>query len=106
MGRRIEGQIGETHRAIWEVDYRKGVSFWFASSEDIPLQGENHALLGCRRIIRTTCNATRLVELRYVERASSQCPASGGNRRLQDKEIAINSSGLPSCLGGNCFRRF
>jgi hypothetical protein len=105
MGRRIKGQIDETHRAVWEGDYWKGVSYWFASSEDITLQGENYALLGCRRIIRTTCNSTRLVELRYVERASSQYPANGGDRRLQDKEIATISSGFPSCLRGNCSRR-
>ena len=46
MGRRINGQIDETHRAMWEGDYLEIALFLFASSEDIPLQGEDDALLG------------------------------------------------------------
>ena len=46
MGRRIKGQIDETHRAMWKGDYFETAFFLFASSEDIPLQGEDDALLG------------------------------------------------------------
>ena len=37
MGRRIKGQIDETHRAMWEGDYLETAFLRFASSEDIPL---------------------------------------------------------------------
>ena len=46
MGRRIKRQIDKTHRAMWEGDYLETAFFWFASSEDIPLQGEDDPLLG------------------------------------------------------------
>jgi hypothetical protein len=46
MGRRIKGQIDETHRAMWKGNYLETAFFLFASSEDIPLQGEDDALLG------------------------------------------------------------
>ena len=53
MGRRINGQIDETHRAMWEGDYLEIALFLFASSEDIfassediPLQGKDDPLLG------------------------------------------------------------
>ena len=46
MGRRIKGQIDETHRAMWKGDYLETAFFLFASSEDIPLQGQNGPLLG------------------------------------------------------------
>ena len=45
MGRRIKGQIDETHRAMWEGDYLEP-AFLCASSESIPLQGQDDALLG------------------------------------------------------------
>jgi hypothetical protein len=45
MGRRIKGQIDETHRAMWEGDYLEP-AFLCASSEGIPLQGQDDALLG------------------------------------------------------------
>src|SRR5580692_373440 len=40
MGRRIKGQIDETHRAMWEGDYLEAAFLLFASSEGIPLQGK------------------------------------------------------------------
>ena len=46
MGRRIKGQIDETHRSMWEGDYLEAALFLFANSEDIPLQGQNGPLLG------------------------------------------------------------
>ena len=46
MGRRIKGQIDETHRAMWKGDYFETAFFLFASSEDIPLQGQDDPLLG------------------------------------------------------------
>ena len=46
MGRRIKGQLDEANRAMWKGDYLEPVFFWFASSEDIPLQGENDPLSG------------------------------------------------------------
>jgi hypothetical protein len=46
MGRRIKGQIDETHRAMWEGDYLEAAFLLFASSEGIPLQGKYDALLG------------------------------------------------------------
>jgi hypothetical protein len=46
MGRRIKGQIDETHRSMWEGDYLEAAFFLFANSEDIPLQHQNGPLLG------------------------------------------------------------
>ena len=46
MGRRIKGQIDETHRAMWKGDYLETAFFWFANSGGIPLQGQDDALLG------------------------------------------------------------
>jgi hypothetical protein len=46
IGRRIKGQIDETHRAMWEGDYLEAAFFLFASSKGIPLQCEYDALLG------------------------------------------------------------
>jgi hypothetical protein len=46
MGGRIKGQIDETHRAVWEGDYLEYVFFSFASSEGIPLQGEDNPMPG------------------------------------------------------------
>ena len=46
IGRRIKGQIDETHRAMWEGDYLEAAFLLFASSEGIPLQGKYDALLG------------------------------------------------------------
>jgi hypothetical protein len=46
MGRRIKNQIDETHRTMWKGNYLETAFFLFASSEDIPLQGEDDALLG------------------------------------------------------------
>jgi hypothetical protein len=46
MGRRIESQIDEANYAIWKGDYLETAFFWFASSEGIPLQGEDDPLLG------------------------------------------------------------
>jgi hypothetical protein len=46
MGGRIKGQIDETHRAVWKGDYLEDVFFSFASSEGIPLQGEDDPMLG------------------------------------------------------------
>jgi hypothetical protein len=45
IGRRIKGQIDETHRAMWEGDYLEAAFFLFASSKGIPLQCEYDALL-------------------------------------------------------------
>src|ERR1700688_91058 len=47
-------------------------------------------------MVRRARNEMRLAELRYVKLASLQCPVSGGNRCLQDEEIAMGSSGFPS----------
>jgi hypothetical protein len=46
IGRRIKGQIDEANCAIWKGDYLETAFFWFASSEDIPLQGEDDPVLG------------------------------------------------------------
>jgi hypothetical protein len=46
MGCRIKGQIDEANCAIWKGDYLETAFFWFASSEDIPLQGEDDPVLG------------------------------------------------------------
>jgi hypothetical protein len=46
MGRRIKDQIDETHRAMWKGDYLETAFFLFASSEDIPLQGQDDPLKG------------------------------------------------------------
>jgi hypothetical protein len=46
MGGRIKGQIDETHRAMWEGDYLEPGFFRFASSEGIPLQGEDDPMVG------------------------------------------------------------
>jgi hypothetical protein len=46
MSGRIKGQIDETHRAMWEGDYLEPVFLWFASSEGIPLQGEDDPMVG------------------------------------------------------------
>ena len=100
MGRRIKGQIDETHRAMWEGDYLETAFIMFASSEDIPLQGQDDALLGWR-MVRRTRNEMRLAELRNVELGSLHRPMSGSNRGLQDKEIAICSSAFQSSDGSS-----
>ena len=46
MSRRIKGQIDENHRSMWEGDYLETAFFLFASTEYIPLQGQNGPLLG------------------------------------------------------------
>jgi hypothetical protein len=46
MGRRITGQIDETQRAMWEGDDLETAFFGFASSEGIPLQGEDDPMVG------------------------------------------------------------
>src|SRR5580692_6931660 len=46
IGRRIKGQIDEANCAIWKGDYLETAFFWFANSEDIPLQGEDDPVLG------------------------------------------------------------
>ena len=48
-------------------------------------------------MVRRTCTKMRFAELRYVELASLQRPVSGGNRRLQDEEVASASSTSQSC---------
>jgi hypothetical protein len=45
MGRRIESQVDEANRAIWKGDYLETGFFWFASAEDIPLQGQDESPL-------------------------------------------------------------
>jgi hypothetical protein len=44
MGRRIESQVDEANRAIWKGDYLE-TGFWGASTEDIPLQGQDESPL-------------------------------------------------------------
>ena len=46
IGRRIKGQVDEADRAIWKGDYLEAAFFWFARSEDIPLQGQDDPVLG------------------------------------------------------------
>ena len=46
IGRRIKSQVDEADRAMWKGDNLKVGFFWFANSEDIPLQGEDGAVLG------------------------------------------------------------
>ena len=99
MGGRIKGQVDEANGAIWKGDL--GATFvWFANSEGVSLQGQDDPVLGWRRMVRRTCTRTRVAELRYVELASLQCPISGDNRRLQDKEIAMGPSAFQSCGSG------
>jgi hypothetical protein len=40
-GGRIKSQVDEANRAMWKGDYLETVFFWFASAEDIPLQGQD-----------------------------------------------------------------
>jgi hypothetical protein len=40
-GRRIKSQVDEANRAMWKGDYLETGFFWFASAEDIPLQGQD-----------------------------------------------------------------
>jgi len=104
MGCRIKSQIDETHRTMWEGNYLE-TAFWFASSEDIPLQGEDGPLPGRRRMVRRARNEIRLAELRSLGLGSLHRPMSGSNRRLQEKEISNGSSAFQSCGGGNCSGR-
>ena len=46
MGRRIKGQVDEADRAMWKGDYLEVAFFWFARSEDIPLQSQDDPILG------------------------------------------------------------
>src|ERR1700737_3908247 len=48
-------------------------------------------------MVRRTCAKMRFAEVRYVELASLKRSVSGGNRRLQDKEVASASSTFQSC---------
>jgi hypothetical protein len=48
-------------------------------------------------MVGRTRNTISFAELRYAKLGSLQCPVGGGNRRLQDKEIAIASGPLQSC---------
>jgi hypothetical protein len=104
MGCRIKSQIDETHRTMREGNYLE-TAFWFANSEDIPLQSEDGPLLGRRRMVRRARNQIRLAELRNLELASLHRPMSGSNRRLQEKEIASGSSAFRSGGGGSCSGR-
>ena len=45
MGRRIKGQVDEADRAMRKGDYLEAAFFWFARSEDIPLQGQDDPIL-------------------------------------------------------------
>jgi hypothetical protein len=45
IGGRIKGQIDEANRTVWKGDNLEIAFFWFASSKDIPLQGEDDPLL-------------------------------------------------------------
>jgi hypothetical protein len=65
MGCRIKSQIDETHRTMREGNYLE-TAFWFANSEDIPLQSEDGPLLGRRRMARRARNESRLAELRNL----------------------------------------
>ena len=46
IGRRIKRQVDEADRAIWKGDYLEAALFWFARSEDIPLEGQDDPVLG------------------------------------------------------------
>jgi hypothetical protein len=46
MGRRITGQIDQTHRAMWEGDYSDAAFFRFANAEGISFQGQDDPVLG------------------------------------------------------------
>src|SRR6202051_2720111 len=46
VGRRIKGQVDEADRAMWKGDNLEAALFWFARSEDIPLQGQDDPVLG------------------------------------------------------------
>jgi len=45
MGRRINSQVDEANRAMWNLDYLVTAFFWFANSEDFPLQGQDEPVL-------------------------------------------------------------
>src|ERR1700676_804900 len=97
MGRRIKGQVDEADRAMWKGDYLETVFFRYVNSAGISLQGKDDPVLGCRRMVRRTCTEMmRSAESRDIEHAASQRPVGRGNRRLEDKEIAIASSAFQS----------
>jgi hypothetical protein len=46
MGRRIKGQIDQTHRAMWEGDYSEAAFFRIANAEGISFQCQDDPVLG------------------------------------------------------------
>src|ERR1700676_5341139 len=48
-------------------------------------------------MVRRTCAKMRFAEVPYIDLASLKRSVSGGNRRLQDEEVASASSTFQSC---------